>query len=101
VINQRIGTAFHTMIGAINGLWADGVRSWLKPGFDEKLFADLTTNAALMRNIIDRFNTMVSGLPAIFPNVIYMDVRRELSSVIAGDVYQDSWTNELHPTERV
>jgi hypothetical protein len=61
VINQRIGTAFHTMIGAINGLWADGVRSWpwLKPGFDEKLFADLTTNTVLMQDVIDRFNTMI------------------------------------------
>jgi hypothetical protein len=130
VINRRIATALKTMfssitvicqrqIGAAPPLLVHGYDypvpdgrgflggwpfpgPWLEPGFREKLFADLAAAAALMREIIDRFNTMLVALvsdPAL-SNVHYINLRGTLSSVLDGDAYQEWWANELHPTEK-
>lgn len=74
---------------------------WLKPGFDEKLFSDLTATTDLMHKIIDRFNAMVAGVVAeqeFAGSVHYVDLRGTLSSSLDGEAYKQSWANELHPT---
>jgi hypothetical protein len=75
---------------------------WLRPGFNEKLFDDLSANIAFMRNIIDRFNNMLAGLAAdpAFGNVIHVDLRNTLSTDLNNNAYQQLWANELHPTEQ-
>lgn len=91
VINQRIATAYRTMLDAIDvlslhyagqtlpvlvhgydyavpdGRWFLGgwwilPGPWLQPGFTEKQFADLAQNTAMVQNLIDRFNTMLGAL---------------------------------------
>jgi hypothetical protein len=74
---------------------------WLEPGFREKLFTDPVTKIALMRDIIDRFNDMLTKLandPA-FDNVHYIDLRGTLSTDLTNDTYHAWWANELHPTK--
>jgi hypothetical protein len=74
----------------------------LEPGFREKLFTDLAKNVALMRDIIDRVNSMLADVvkePA-FTNVRYLDLRGTLSTQLENNAYQDWWANELHPTEK-
>lgn len=75
---------------------------WLKPGFDEKLFTDLTANTDSMRIVIDQFNEMLSSVAAEpdVKQVKYIDLRGTLSSVVAGKAYKKDWNNELHPEER-
>ena len=130
VINQRIVTAYKSMLSSITHLCQQDVGKtlpilvhgydypvpdgrgfwggwpfpgpWLEPGFREKLFNDLTTNLGLMHHIIDRFNAMLAGLVSdpAFANVHFVDLRNTLSTVLAGDAYKDWWDNELHPTEK-
>lgn len=127
VIDVRIATAYRMMFASINALcekdlgrtfpilvhgydypvpdgrgflggWGPLPGPWLKPGFDEKLFADLTANTEMMVILIDRFNEMLKKLveePG-FENVRYIDLRKTLSNDPA--VYKDWWANELHPT---
>jgi GDSL-like Lipase/Acylhydrolase family len=128
VINQRISGAYIALLAFINtvclqkfgkklpilvhgydypvpdgrgflGGWFFLPGPWLQPGFHEKLFDNLATNVALMQDIIDRFNIMVASLAADpnFNNVHYVNLRNTLSSNPAN--YEDSWGNELHPTE--
>jgi len=130
VLNQRIITAYKSMLGSImrlceqdlgksipifvhgydypipdgRGFWGGWPfpGPWLEPGFREKLFTNLATNIALMRDIIDRFNQMLAALvkePA-FENVYYIDLRGTLSTELASDAYKDWWDNELHPTAK-
>jgi GDSL-like Lipase/Acylhydrolase family len=75
---------------------------WLKPGFDEKLFTDLTANTASMRVVIDQFNQMLAAVATApdLQQVHYIDLRGTLSSVVAGNAYKKDWNNELHPEER-
>lgn len=80
------------------GGWGPLPGPWLKPGFDEKLFADLTQTKAMIVWLIDRFNSMLQGLlrePG-FENVRYVDLRKTLSNAEAD--YKAWWANELHPT---
>jgi hypothetical protein len=70
---------------------------WLKPGFDEKRFADVNVNTQMLMTLIDRFNTMLQNLvrePG-FQNVTYIDLRGTLSNRQAD--YKDFWANEIHP----
>jgi hypothetical protein len=128
LINQRIITTYKYMLGAMAQLCEHQVGKilpilvhgydypvpdgrgflggwpfpgpWLEPGFREKLFTDVGRNVALMRDIIDQFNSMLSRLvtdPA-FPYVHYLDLRGTLSTVLANNAYKDWWANELHPT---
>jgi hypothetical protein len=79
------------------GGWGPLPGPWLKPGFDEKLFLDLTTTTSMIAELIDRFNIMLQKLvkETGFENVIYVDLRGTLSN--AAD-YKKYWANELHPT---
>jgi hypothetical protein len=80
------------------GGWGALPGPWLKPGFDEKLFADLVQNTQLMTVLIDRFNKMLQTivLEPGFEKVHYIDLRKTLSNAPA--TYRNWWANELHPT---
>jgi hypothetical protein len=72
---------------------------WLQPGFREKNFEDLQETIMLMRDVIDRFNSMLielAGMPE-FAHVRYIDLRGVLKT---DTTYKDWWGNELHPTEK-
>lgn len=129
VIRQRVATAYRVMLTAISricetaahktlpilvhgydypvpdgrgflGGWLFLPGPWLKPGFQEKLFEDLTLTTQMMVAIIDQFNAMLAGLTREpgFEHVRYVDLRGTLSNVLPNDGYQNSWANELHPT---
>jgi hypothetical protein len=53
----------------------------------------------LMKQLIDRFNSMLKDIAAMteFPHVTYVNLRNTLSS---GATYKQYWANELHPTEK-
>ena len=72
---------------------------WLKPGFTQKGYADLARNAALVAELLDRFNAMLQTIPGTpgFGHVNYLDLRRVLNSDLTG--YKRSWNDELHPTK--
>lgn len=72
---------------------------WLKPGFTQKGYPDLATNAGLMAELIDRFNSMVQTLAALpgFRHVTYVDLRTVLDSDLSA--YKKTWNDELHPTK--
>jgi len=91
VINERIATAYRTVLDAIAvlsrhyagdtlpvlihgydyavpdgrgllGGWGPLPGPWLQPGFAEKQFAGLPQNTAMVQDLIDRFNTMLQTL---------------------------------------
>lgn len=128
VIDQRIRTAFITILSAITeiskqwiqrplpilvhgydypvpdgrgflGGWAFLPGPWLQPGFREKGFAKIDDCKALMKKLIDRFNTMIADVASQpqFKHVTYVDLRKTLS--VAGN-YKQYWANELHPTAK-
>jgi lysophospholipase L1-like esterase len=72
---------------------------WLKPGFSQKGYNSLPRRSAEMVAVIDQFNDMLASLTSEAHNshVHYVNLRRTLSR--APDAYQDSWENELHPSE--
>jgi hypothetical protein len=82
------------------GGWGALPGPWLKPGFDEKLFSDLSQTSQLMTVLIDRFNAMLLSVTREpgFENVHYIDLRGTLSNNLASDSYRKWWANELHPT---
>lgn len=128
VLNQRIVTAYRSMLSSITwlcqqktgqilpilvhgydypvpdgrGFWGGWPfpGPWLEPGFREKRFDDLAGNVLLMHDIMDRFNVMLAGLVSdpAFGNVRFVDLRGTLSTDLGS--YQDWWDNELHPTEQ-
>lgn len=126
VIDQRVRVAYITILAAVTqicqnwiqrpvpilvhgydypvpdgrgflGGWVFLPGPWLEPGFRDKGFADLEERKALAKELIDRFNSMLSEVAALpqFPHVTYVDLRKTLSS---GTDYKKSWDNELHPT---
>jgi len=66
---------------------------WLRPGFIEKGFDDLTQNTGMMHTLMDRFNDMVKGVAADFDHVRYVDLRAVLPAT------RTLWANELHPKD--
>jgi len=72
---------------------------WLDPGFREKGFSDISERIQLMKEIIDRFNTMLKSITSLsdFSHVQYIDLRKTLS--VDSD-YKQYWANELHPTQK-
>ncbi|MBX7086670.1 MAG: hypothetical protein K1X70_09595 [Leptospirales bacterium] len=70
---------------------------WLEPGFRAKGYEDLRTRKAIIAELMDRFNAMLSGLAGKppFSHVNYLNLRGTLST---GSHYKDWWANELHPT---
>jgi lysophospholipase L1-like esterase len=82
------------------GGWGPLPGPWLEPGFFQKGYLNLAANTNTVMTLIDRFNTMISGLPALpgFEHVRYVNVRDSLSN--AAQDYEDWWSDELHPTRR-
>src|SRR5690606_4391030 len=70
---------------------------WLKPGFDRKGHGDLEQNKAVMKELIDRFNTMLGSLATHpeFAHVRHVDLRGTLRR---DSSYRKDWSDELHPT---
>ncbi len=90
--------------GYLGGFWfLPG--PWLKPGFVEKGFfandsaAELANCRDLMKDLIDRFNSVQASIAgsAGFEHVEYVDLRPLLSNQLPN-AYKNSWENELHPT---
>jgi hypothetical protein len=85
---------------------------WLEPGFRRKgHFAEkrqdeqrvLAANARVLRDLIDRYNVMLSALvrdlaAAGLSHVRYVDLRGTLSAALPSG-YKADWANELHPTK--
>lgn len=69
---------------------------WLKPGFERKGHADIAKNTALIAELIDRFNKMLTAVSALpqFSHVHYLDLRGTLKN---DATYKKHWANELHP----
>lgn len=74
---------------------------WLKPGFIQKGYPDLATNAGLVADLLDRFNAMLETIPSTpgLGHVNYLNLRKVLNSDPVGTGYKKSWDNELHPTK--
>ncbi len=85
--------------GVLGGFWLlPG--PWLQPGFAAKGYPNLNSNVAVVGKLIDLFNALlasIAGSPGC-EHVHYVDVRSQLSNVVVGDKYRESWANELHPT---
>jgi len=64
---------------------------WLRPAFTKKRILELSEGRRIIRDLTDRFNTMLSLL-AQEQNVHYIDLR--------GTLVDTDWANELHPTAR-
>lgn len=74
---------------------------WLQPSFHGKGHVDLARNAAVMRDLMDRFNAQLASLPS-FPglaHVSYLDLRGTLTASLERGAWKQSWGNELHPTK--
>ena len=85
---------------------------WLEPGFRRKGHvaekprgeqAVLAVNARVVRDLIDRYNVMLSTLvrdlaAAGLSHVRYVDLRGTLSAALPSG-YKADWGNELHPTK--
>src|SRR4029453_8213618 len=71
---------------------------WLAPSFGQQGYDDLAERAAIMVDVIDRFNVMQAEIAAAIPRVGFVDARGVLSNHLANDRYQDDWANELPPT---
>ncbi|MGD0266727.1 MAG: hypothetical protein ABSD47_17490 [Candidatus Methylomirabilota bacterium] len=128
VINQRIRTAYITILSAVTqicqqkagkvlpilvhgydypvpdgrgflGGWGPLPGPWLEPGFREKGFEDLGSRIAIAHDLIERFNTMVQALPAL-PDLQHVHYINLRNTLRTDAQYRDWWANELHPTER-
>jgi hypothetical protein len=77
---------------------------WLEPSFTARGYREapegLTANAAVMRDVIDRFNRMLQSLPnePALSHVRFVSLRGTLSN--SPSSYRTDWDNELHPTGR-
>jgi hypothetical protein len=79
-------------VGVLGG-WGPLPGPWLRPGFIEKGFDNLTQNTDMMHALMDRFNNMVKSVAADFDHVRYVDLRNVLPAT------KTLWANELHPKE--
>jgi lysophospholipase L1-like esterase len=84
---------------------------WLEPGFRRKGYvpadkhrrvAALTTNAEVVRELIDLYNAMLARLVRDLAaeghgHVRYVDLRGTLSALMPAG-YRADWNDELHPT---
>jgi hypothetical protein len=81
------------------GGWGPLPGPWLEPGFRQKGYDSDTQRLGIVRDLIDRFNTILSQLPQVsgLGHVRPVDLRGTLST---GGDYREWWANELHPTAR-
>ena len=72
---------------------------WLEPGFRRKGYTVMSKRKQICVDLINRFNTMLSGLAGKppFGHVKFLDLRGTLST---GADYKTWWDNELHPTKK-
>ena len=80
----------------------DGRGGWLKREFDNRGYSDLAATTEAMKDLVDRFNDMVEGLPKKqgFEHVKYVNLRQCLSNDLKDDRYKDYWEDEMHPTQQ-
>lgn len=128
VIDERIRTAYVTILAAVTqiceqrlnrrlpilvhgydypvpdgrgflGGWSFLPGPWLEPGFREKGFETMKERLPLIKQLIDRFNSMIKEIARMseFPHVQYINLRNTLST---GTNYKTYWANELHPTQK-
>jgi hypothetical protein len=85
---------------------------WLEPGFRRKghfakrsrdRLSVLGANTAVLHDLIDRYNVMLSGLvrdlaSGGLTHVRYVDLRGTLSAALPSG-YKADWGNEMHPTK--
>jgi hypothetical protein len=73
---------------------ADILGPWLKPSLDFALY-DWAAAVQVVRNMIDEFYNMLSGLAGKSENKFYLvDTRNTLAP---NNQYPNGWANELHP----
>jgi lysophospholipase L1-like esterase len=128
VINQRVRTAYITILSAITeickqkagkvlpilvhgydypvpdgrgflGGWGPLPGPWLEPGFREKGFADLPRRITIAHDLIQRFNVMIAGLPPL-PAFAHVRFVDLRNTLRTDNQYKKWWANELHPTDR-
>jgi lysophospholipase L1-like esterase len=128
VIDQRIRTAYVTILAAITQLcqtwlhhplpilvhgydypipdgrgflggWWFLPGPWLQPGFREKGFADLNECKGIMKKLIDRFNAMVADVCAQ-PQFNHVTYVNLRNTLSSAGDYKKFWANELHPTPK-
>jgi len=128
VIDQRIRTAYNTILAAITkisqtwiqrplpilvhgydfpvpdgrgflGGWAFLPGPWLQPGFREKGFGDVDKCKDLMKQLINRFNAMVADVCAQ-PQFKHVTYVDLRNTLSTAGNYKQFWANELHPTEK-
>ncbi len=72
------------------GLHLPPLDGWLGDPLRKRGINDKALQAGIVREMIDRFNTMLARIAAETPNVVYVDLR----GVIGSD-----WHDELHPND--
>jgi hypothetical protein len=90
IILHGYGYAIPDGRGVLGG-WGPLPGPWLRPGFIEKGFNDLTQNTDMIHVLMDRFNNMLKSVAADFAHVRYVDFRGVLPAT------KTLWANELHP----
>jgi hypothetical protein len=128
VIDERVRSAYVTVLGAITGVcegrlgrrlpilvhgydypvpdgrgflggWWLLPGPWLEPGFRQKGFKDLQERIGLTKHLIDRFNTMIKGVAAL-GEFSHVKYVNLRGTLSVGADYETWWENELHPTKR-
>ena len=69
---------------------------WLHPVFEAKGYTDLQENTQAMKELVGKFNGMLSDFSGGMKHVHYVDVRDCLTNELEG--YHNDWNDELHPT---
>ena len=86
--------------GVLGGAWfLPG--PWFKPFFAQKGYDGLVNNAATLRTLVDRFNSILENIPTLpgYAHVCYVRVVGTLSASLSEPGrYTRDWGNELHPT---
>lgn len=83
------------------GGWGFLPGPWFKPYFEQKGYDSVTENAATLKVLVDRFNSIIEAIPkqSGYEHICYVRVKGTLSSQLAPQQqYQGDWGNELHPT---
>lgn len=83
------------------GGWGFLPGPWFKPYFEQKGYTGIPENAATLRTLVNRFNSILEAIAgeAGYSHVCYVKVVGTLSSLLTEPRRYDSeWGNELHPT---
>jgi lysophospholipase L1-like esterase len=126
VIDQRIRTAYVTILSAITSISKERLKKplpilvhgydyavpdgrgfmggwgflpgpWLEPGFREKGFHRLTECKELTKKLIDRFNKMLKEVCSL-QEFGHVKFVDLRRTLSSGPKYKKFWANELHPT---